>query len=243
MPWIECHQYFFDHPKTVELAAHLRCSEEKAIVGLLRFWFWCLDYAPDGDLRPYKPAELARAFRYPQARADHLVSAMIESGWLDLVPYFRVHEWWDHVGLFLQGRYKRKPEVWHKIRDLYEERSPGDEKPEIVPGIADRDTDPRIDVPEQLQSSTSAVPEQSQNSTRAVPAHITVPDITEQDKTNTTTSTPISPSSALGGGGGGGGRELEARIQRISEIRAQAQMTNKQSLWSPTGGTAPRPRR
>lgn len=48
-----------------------------------------------------------------------LVQAMIGACWLDREPYFRVHDWWDYVGRFLQVKYKNYPDKWHKVRDLY----------------------------------------------------------------------------------------------------------------------------
>ncbi len=91
-----------------------------AIAKLLRFWLWCLNYAPDGDLRRYESAELGAAVGLSAEMSDHFVKAMIKAGFLDDMPYFRVHDWWDYGGPLLRARHKRHPHVWKHIRDLYE---------------------------------------------------------------------------------------------------------------------------
>jgi hypothetical protein len=207
MPWIECHHDFFDHPKTLRLARLLHCPEERAAMGLLRFWVWCLEYVPDGDLREYEPAHLARAFRYPVAKGDRLVSALIEAGWLDVKPYFRVHNWWKHAGPFLLSRYQRRPEAWKKIRSLYEEAPPRDENPETMPEIL-----------EITEERTPAAGLQHTCSTVAAGCHLTKHNQTEPDQTRQDHHPhPLPPPRAGGGGGGGGGfEELMTNIFRKS---------------------------
>jgi hypothetical protein len=132
MLWIQCNDEMFDHPKVMKLTEQLGISRNDVIAGLLHFWCWCLKYAPDGDLRKFTPSAIAAAFWYPISEGDQLVNAMIECHWLEVTPYFRVHDWWQYQGLYLQGRYKRRPGAWKRIRELYEGGAAEVDEPEIV---------------------------------------------------------------------------------------------------------------
>lgn len=90
-----------------------------AIGKLTLFWWWCVDYAEDGDLRKHNAGRIAVAMDVPFATADPLRFAMIQSGFIDEAPYLRVHDWWDYIGRFLQVKYKTKPSRWHYIKSLY----------------------------------------------------------------------------------------------------------------------------
>ncbi len=84
---------------------------------LHRFWWWCVDYAEDGDLRKHNDGALGGSVGLNGDAAKNFVQAMLSACWLDRSPYFRIHDWWDYFGIFLQIRYKRKPERWKEIRD------------------------------------------------------------------------------------------------------------------------------
>jgi len=87
---------------------------------LHRFWWWCVDYAEDGDLRKHNDDRLGAAVGVlPGEPAKRFVEAMVKACWLDRKPYFRVHDWWDYIGKFLQIKYKHSPEKWQHVRDLY----------------------------------------------------------------------------------------------------------------------------
>lgn len=119
MAWIESHQALRDHPKTIDLMALMGWDLDTNIGKLHRFWWWCVDYAEDGDLRKHNDSRLAIAVGLNSNQGKQFVEAMVKSGWIDREPYFRVHDWWDYIGLFLQRKYQRQPEKWQKVRDLY----------------------------------------------------------------------------------------------------------------------------
>jgi hypothetical protein len=53
MAWLESHQSLRDHPKARRLARRL--DGLPASIGHLHaLWWWCLDYAPNGDLTRYQ---------------------------------------------------------------------------------------------------------------------------------------------------------------------------------------------
>lgn len=90
-------------------------------IGILhRFWWWCVDYAEDGDLRKHNDGRIALAVGLNGEAGKAFVDAMVRSGWIDREPYFRVHDWWEYIGLFLQRKYgKKHPEKWQRIKELY----------------------------------------------------------------------------------------------------------------------------
>jgi len=123
MAWIESHQQLEKHPKVIDLMCSMGWSLNETIGALHRFWWWCVDYTEDGDLRKHNDARIALSVGLNAESGKHFVDAMCQSGWIDREPYFRVHDWWDYVGLFLQIKYKHNPSKWKKIRSKYKNRS------------------------------------------------------------------------------------------------------------------------
>lgn len=119
MAWIESHQELERHPKVHDLMSLMNWSLDETIGKLHRFWWWCVDYAENGDLRKHNDARLASAVGLNGDDGKKFVEAMVQSRWIDRNPYFRVHDWWDYVGRFLQSRYKHYPKKWKEIRKLY----------------------------------------------------------------------------------------------------------------------------
>jgi hypothetical protein len=119
MAWIESHEELLIHPKTLDLMNRMEWDTNFTVGTLHRFWWWCMKFAQDGDLRRHNASRLAAAVGLPNIQADKFVEAMVQTGWLDTIPYFRVHDWWQYTGLFLQRKYSRTPQIWQKIRDSY----------------------------------------------------------------------------------------------------------------------------
>ncbi len=118
--WIESNCDLADHPKTLDLMGHLETDVDKALGKLHRFWYWVLKYAENGDLRKFSKDQIGRAVDLP---GEKFVSAMIQSKWIDTVPYLRVHDWWDYIGIFLTIKYKQSPEKWQAIKILYKDNN------------------------------------------------------------------------------------------------------------------------
>lgn len=119
MPWIESHQSLKDHPKLIALCEQMEWDIDTATGKLHRFWWWCLDYAIDGDLRKFNDAQLAHGMGVSIPHAKKLTAAMVESRWIDRTPYFRVHDWWDYVGKFLIIKWKNYPDKWKAVQTAY----------------------------------------------------------------------------------------------------------------------------
>lgn len=122
MAWIESHQKLSNHPKVLDLMDAMSWDLDTTIGKLHRFWWWCLDYAEDGDLRKHSENRIARSVGLSGGKeAQKFVEAMVNSSWIDREPYFRVHDWWDYIGLFLQRKYGEKNrEKWERVKKLYE---------------------------------------------------------------------------------------------------------------------------
>jgi hypothetical protein len=125
MAWIESHQNLREHPKVIALCGEMAWELDTTIGKLHRFWWWCLDYAPDGDLRKYNDFQIAFAAGVAATDAKRFVEAMVTgggkvvSGFIDRDPYFRVHDWWDYAGRFLKTRWKNYPDKWEAVRSAY----------------------------------------------------------------------------------------------------------------------------
>lgn len=211
MPWIEYDFDFYDHPRTQQLTQLLHCKREKVVTGLMEFWCWCLRYAPDGDLRKCNASQIAQAFRYNSSKGEQLVNAMIETGWLDVVPYFRVHNWWKHAGPYLQSKHRRHPELLRKMRSLYDVAPVSEENPEILPEMVEERGKPAGTVPVQHTYSTGTVQD------HITTPEITVPDKRKQDQHHLHPHIPLLGEE--GGGGGGGFDDLKTDIYRMTGVR------------------------
>lgn len=119
MSWIESHQALERHPKTLKLTTEMGWSVDTAIGKLHRFWWWCVDYAENGDLSKYNDQVIGGGVGLTGEDSKKFVDAMITAAWIDRSPYLRVHDWWTYIGRFLQVKYKNYPEKWMEIKALY----------------------------------------------------------------------------------------------------------------------------
>lgn len=115
MSWIRSDCSLPRHPKTILLKT-LTGFEVDVIVGRLHFlWWWCLDYAIDGNLSQKDPKIIEGACQIP-------LKLLIKAGFVDRLPYRRIHDWWDNQGAYLRSRYHKQPELWQRIEKLYERK-------------------------------------------------------------------------------------------------------------------------
>lgn len=112
MAWIRSEQSVERHPKKLELQTLLQVDSDTVIGRLHRFWWWCLDYALDGDLRKHTPETLCAACDIP-------LEMLIKVRLVDTTPHLRIHDWWDFVGNYLKMRFKDHPQKWREIEQQY----------------------------------------------------------------------------------------------------------------------------
>lgn len=124
MAWIKSEESIVNHPKTLKLASDMEWCVDQTIGKLHRFWYWCLNYAPTGDLRGYNDAVLAGSVGLEPTSAHRFVTAMVASGWIDRdSDVFRVHDWIDHARIYLRDvKFKNRPDLWKKTEEVYVSR-------------------------------------------------------------------------------------------------------------------------
>ena len=118
MAWIESHQSLGQHPKTIRLADLLKVHVPEA-VGLLHFfWWWALDYAPNGLVAAVDKPVVARACLWHR-KPDDLWSALVAAGFVeDLSPeMLKIHDWMDYAGRLIQRR-EANAERKRRARDV-----------------------------------------------------------------------------------------------------------------------------
>ena len=104
--WFEAHDSLPRHPKTLKLARLLSLNQLEA-VGLLWLLFdWGLIAAKkDGSLKGMEPQDIAMALGYPEKKADKLVSALVDAGYLEFNDgTYAIHDWYDYAGKLMDRR-------------------------------------------------------------------------------------------------------------------------------------------
>jgi hypothetical protein len=119
MAWLAVDLALPINPKTLHLSELMGWSPDETVGRLLRLWGWCLNFAPDGDLRKFAVELIAQGIGLPGSDGERLRAALLKSGWVEGKPYFRIHDWWGKGGMFLKGRYSKTPKTWKRIRKLY----------------------------------------------------------------------------------------------------------------------------
>jgi hypothetical protein len=79
MAYVEAHASLREHPKTKKLARLLSISRASAIGHLLCLWWWCQEYADDGDLSAYELDDIAEAADW-DGDAAMFVDALLTCG-------------------------------------------------------------------------------------------------------------------------------------------------------------------
>jgi hypothetical protein len=98
--WIPAHDSLRDHPKRRRLSRRLGIDEHATLGLLLCFWWWCLDYAPDGDLAEFEPEDVAEGMGWA-GDATVLLDTMRECGFIEGTA---IHDWDDYAGKLYRKR-------------------------------------------------------------------------------------------------------------------------------------------
>jgi hypothetical protein len=108
MAWIESHQSLGHHPKTLRLAHELRCNVPCAVGYLHFFWWWAVDYAPDGVVSAADQAVIARACMWSK-KSEQFWAALLSAGFVEHSECgLRIHDWMDYAGKLAEQRALRK---------------------------------------------------------------------------------------------------------------------------------------
>lgn len=91
--WIESHTDLRIHPKTERLMRILHISRVQAVGHLHLLWWWCWDYAPDGDLSRWQDVDLAIAADW-DGEPEVFIASLRDAGFLDVDDERRcIHDW------------------------------------------------------------------------------------------------------------------------------------------------------
>ena len=170
MAWIESHQELEKHPKILRLSLAMNWSLDETIGKVHRFWWWCLDYAPIGDLRGVDALGMARGLHLTEDEATRFMPALMDAHFVCTIAIppsyrgkirekyanqpWRVHDWIEYAGRYLRDtKFKRRPEKWAQVVELYQETC----QP-TVSGLSATHSQPTV-------SRMSAVPNQPTNQT------------------------------------------------------------------------------
>jgi hypothetical protein len=118
MAWLEAHQELRDHPKTKRAARMLGISRPQMIGHLLCLWWWCMDYAEDGDLSDFDSADIADAADW-EGDPETFIDALVKCGPADRSGFLvcgdgtvTVNDWQDYGGKYVtkraQGRERQR---------------------------------------------------------------------------------------------------------------------------------------
>lgn len=153
MAWIESHQELRNHPKLSALCRTLEV-EKATVVGHLHFlWWWCMDYAMDGNLARYDRQQIADAAEW-KGDAEVFVTSLLKAGFLDLKrENIHIHDWFDFCGEIVNKRLRRKEEKRQKSADFGSRNSPNfaERSPTVpdrtVPNLTNNNTGAGISAP------------------------------------------------------------------------------------------------
>lgn len=119
MAWLQSHQSLGQHPKLRRLSALLGVSKAQAVGHLHCLWWWCLDYAPSGDLVKYEEIDIALAAEWTGDVAD-FIDGMERAGFLDRGEHgWIVHDWRDYAGRLIEQR-ERNTERMRRARSVHD---------------------------------------------------------------------------------------------------------------------------
>lgn len=131
--WIESHQTLGQHPKTKRLARYLGISLPTAVGHLHYLWWWAMDYAQDGHLGRYEPADIAAAAMW-EGDPHQFVDAMLKAGFLDQNENgLAIHDWDDYAGRIIEARLAERERSRRRrlaLKSLNDPRTTGGRPPD-----------------------------------------------------------------------------------------------------------------
>lgn len=110
MAYIESHQTLRNHPKLKRFVRMLGIDVPTAIGYLHLLWWYCLDYAQDGDITDFGADGIADACEWPKDSAV-LYTALRDCGLREGAGFIEeidgrivLHDWYDYAGRLIEQR-------------------------------------------------------------------------------------------------------------------------------------------
>ena len=107
MAWLQLHQELREHKKMFKCAEILNISRIEMIGTLVCLWLWALDNAEDGSLAGVSNRTIASVCGFPEKKAQKLVEALLQSGFLDVkedTGEYLIHDWNEYAGKLMDRR-------------------------------------------------------------------------------------------------------------------------------------------
>lgn len=119
------------HPKMHDLAQRLKVPLYSAVGIMEMLWHCAANYTPQGNIGGLTDESIAHHVAWNK-KPSVLVNALVESGWLDLHPEYRliVHDWDEHVDNATRKRLMRAGQTFLPV---YAQISPAIASPESPP--------------------------------------------------------------------------------------------------------------
>jgi hypothetical protein len=102
--WIASHQQMRTDPLVGRLARKLAIGRAQALGHLHLLWWWCIDHAPNGDLSPFEPEDVAEAAEW-EGDPEVFVAGLRESGWL---VEGKIAGWEQRAGALMSHRQRQQ---------------------------------------------------------------------------------------------------------------------------------------
>lgn len=93
------------------LMKKLRLSRRDTVGLLAMLWDFACEFAPDGVIGRWTGGQIAEALEWPSDRTEELVTALVETGWLDSggdAGSLTIHDWQDHCPDYIRKRLARR---------------------------------------------------------------------------------------------------------------------------------------
>lgn len=125
MAYIEVNTGLRDHAKTVRAARLLKTQRSSAIGCVIVLWHWALESAPEGNLSPFSPQEIADVVGW-EGNPQDLIHALVHCG-IGNDPGFleyddgrlMIHGWFARDGLLRINWDNRLPRgEWDVLREM-----------------------------------------------------------------------------------------------------------------------------
>lgn len=105
MAWLAVYQELREHRKLYACADDLGVEPVTMLGMLVSLWLWSLDNVQDGVFNGISNRSIARAAKWPEKKADKLVSALISNGWIDKDEgSLSIHDWGEYTGRLMDKR-------------------------------------------------------------------------------------------------------------------------------------------
>lgn len=125
MAWIESHQELRNHPKLSAVCRTLSAKRVEVIGALHCLWWWCMDYAMEGDISRFNAQQIADASDW-KGDAKVFCQALIDANFIDRGDdgSTKIHDWMDFCGELIIKRLRRKDEKRRKTADIVRRNPP-----------------------------------------------------------------------------------------------------------------------